>query len=54
MEVVANTTVVIILQFTNVPNQPTVHLKLMQLCVNYISIKLGREKGCIMLDQSIT
>ena len=49
MEVEANIMVVIILQFINVSSQPIVNLKLTQLCVNYISIKLEKEKRkCIL------
>ena len=44
MEMVANPMVLIITQFINVSNQYIVHLKLTQLCLRYISIKLEKNK----------
>lgn len=44
MVVLANTTVVIIVQYTNVSNQQSVHLKLTQCYKSIISQK-GRKKG---------
>ena len=37
MDVLANSTVVIILQYVSVPNQHTVYLKLTQCCMSIIS-----------------
>lgn len=45
MEVVANTMTVIILQYTNVSNQHSVHLKLEQRYMYIISQLGGREGG---------
>ena len=44
MEILANAIVLIILQYINVSNQHIVYLKLTQLYVNYISIKLGQGR----------
>lgn len=44
MDVLSNIIVLIILQHIHISNQYIVHLKLIQLDANYISIKLERRK----------
>ena len=42
-DVLTNLIVIIVLQYIHISNHYTVHLKLTQYYVNYISVKLGRK-----------